>query len=463
MTVSEAEAIVRLWRTKLEADELAIGQSTEARERAEAHDLSVPGVKTRIEVFIQNEDGSWEVKPKWVKWNDDKFRKMKLAAAAPQVVSMLHHMLHEVAPGDPQWQDDLVAAIKEIGRRNETPASEMGGMERLMAEGLVLTGDDAVAAALFDKEWREAGETSSGELEVYSGHEKVMNGPEGITFPKSQLDWRTGKPDEEKKGFDLRFNGNGEHGSDFGEHVVIAGMSGAGKTATTQTIILKLAEAGKQVIVIDAGDRAQHRNLADVLAGVAEVTTIRFDDPDAPVVQLGLFTPEPGVSMDRHINQIKQVLLFATDAQEPFPQIIESALRNLMAKHGHSVRMSDGTWSVASAEPTTPEFSEFIAEALAYTKVYKGGTGVGGDVSGFLQTRLEAIQNSIGQHLGSENLLNIANLYDKHKVVHIDVSGMDPDNRKLIETLVQEDYATSGDVPERKAATKICRLTMRWS
>ena len=108
-----------------------------------------------------------------------------------------------------------------------------------------------------------------------------------------------------------------------------------------------------------------------------------------------------------------------------------------MAKHGHSVRMSDGTWSVASAEPTTPEFSEFIAEALAYTKVYKskGGSGVGGDISGFLQTRLEAIQNVIGQHLGSENLLNIGDLYDNHKVVHLDVSGMDPANRKIIETL----------------------------
>jgi tetratricopeptide (TPR) repeat protein len=411
----EAATLAELWRSALIAQERDAANGSQDR------------VEVRVERPVYDEaNRHWTVEPEVHLMSREAYERMRIARIASQVLGVLHRHVSEVASNAPkQWQDRIVAPIIEIAARNRAHET-VAAISPWIREGFLLVGEAAELAEEFDA--------------VHPKPEPAPPEAPRLTKPLEEYGIRAGfsLPDVVYDPRDGRIIGNLDlyfrrvrglrNNPDIGDHLIIAGTTDSGKSTTGQTIMLNVVRAGrveteqgpiytKKVVVMELGDRAQHGALGEVMSGVAGVTEIRYRDND-PELALALLTPEPGVSMQQHIALVRLVLLLASNATEPYPQITGSALQNLMADLAHAVSRSDGSFKEEASDVAVhPSMSEFIDEVINYTGIYEGGDAHG-NVKGFLKARLEELMSGdIGPRLQNRNALDIGDTYDNHPVV----------------------------------------------
>ncbi len=423
---AEASALAKLWAAKLKAD----GWTTEwTTDEAEPEWV-------RTERIERDPRGSWVINPRYDRVRAGAVRDAKIAAVAPGIAGTVHRLLGEAAPEFREWQNEQIRPLMEIV---EGLQSDGNGHQH----GLRLTGEAALEAAGFERVHGQVspGEAPHSEIALYKGSESKLNAPnpEGVSFPWAVLDWNTRMPVSD---LSLFFTNTKEHRADLGQLTIIQAGSGGGKSELARNLIKKTVEdGGLNAWVWDVGERPQHRNIGEILSEDVEVTSIRFGNSDYPMVGLGLMEPEPGFPMQQHLRLAMMALLFATSAEEPFPQLTSAAAQKLATEIGHGLRDERGKLRPGDIDPDEAgiaDFDEFVDKVLAETSIYGEGGDVQKNVKGFLTARLRSMQSGvIGPHLGSRNTLDIADLCDNRQVVHLDFSDIaNPEDRKFLMALL---------------------------
>ena len=420
----EAEAVVKAWRSYV----TALERDLESPENAGTTAL-------RVECVQYNQrTGDWELQVENKSVPIASVKAAELADLTSKIAATLHQYLALVSPERKQWQDELVAEIIAVGERSDEKAAAY----REATEGSVLTlsGDAATKAAEFDSAKERTKTMRRGLLPRLLRRERKEQGVTlGEERPKDL-------PDGEEEGaFTLKW-------AELCRHLIIEGVTGAGKTETEKKLIVELAKEGVGVWVVDMGSGSQYDDLPQYLRdpdhpddperNIADVTRITIGDRDAPAVALGLLKPEPGFDPERHIEFVRRALAMATRAEEPFPQLINTALHRLKSDAGEAVSTAEGEINTDVLEtPKEASMKNFLATVMEEIDKAGYSNETRRSVEGFMRVRLNAMHaGTLGRALSSKNMLDIADLYER-PVVHWDLTKLsNPADKALIGMLI---------------------------
>lgn len=164
----------------------------------------------------------------------------------------------------------------------------------------------------------------------------------------------------------------------MGQHGLILGTTGSGKTVTIKRLYLNLPKMGMNGILIACGDKTGEYD--DMPARMEGVRVVRLGIDD---VSLNLYNPDENTpqavkdAMGRIEGLFKKVY---DEMKAPFTTIISNSLRLVYSENGWDV--GDPQYPTVGMEPTVPTLEQHLQAALRATKDYYTTQGKDGSVEG---------------------------------------------------------------------------------
>ncbi|MFV2116568.1 glycohydrolase toxin TNT-related protein [Micromonospora sp. LOL_025] len=113
--------------------------------------------------------------------------------------------------------------------------------------------------------------------------------------------------------------------SSLNRHTFVCGATGAGKSQTVRHLLEEATRQGLPWLVIEPA-KAEYRAMATRLAGLADVVVVRPGAPTGVPVGLNPLEPAAGFPLQTHLDLVRASFLAAFQAEEPFPQVLTTAL-----------------------------------------------------------------------------------------------------------------------------------------
>jgi DNA helicase HerA-like ATPase len=232
-------------------------------------------------------------------------------------------------------------------------------------------------------------------------------------------------------------------------HVFVCGATGAGKSQTVRCLLEAASERGIPWLVVEPA-KAEYRLMASRLPG-AEVIRIRPGEPDA--IAAGLNPLEPAddgtggrFPLQTHADLVKALFIASFQAEEPFPQVLSTALGRVYEEAGWDLALGEpcgypleGRPPVAhgireAAYPTLTSLqraAERVVAEIGYSQ------RVTDDVLGFIRVRLASLRHgTTGRFLEGGHPLDFAALLRRNVVLEIEDVGDDADKAFLMGTVL---------------------------
>jgi hypothetical protein len=210
---------------------------------------------------------------------------------------------------------------------------------------------------------------------------------------------------------------------DFCRHLLIAGMTGSGKTTTAEHILLELwRDHRKPWLVIEPGINPSYRRLINSEIG-CEIRVFALADPDSDHLPMNPLAAPVGIGMAEHISGLFAVLTSAFDLVPPMPEVLATAIEETYRLHGWnpSGRVPDGP------APTLPMLIK-VLERHIRTLGY--GPEITGNLRAGLLLRLERlIRGPLNRELSSPQPLDVSSLLTSPCI--IELSATDADTQAL--------------------------------
>jgi uncharacterized protein len=181
-------------------------------------------------------------------------------------------------------------------------------------------------------------------------------------------------------------------------HALVTGATGSGKSQTVRHLLEQLTRTGIGWLVVEpvmseyaglAARLADARRAADVDSPAWRVTLVNPADPEAVPLSVNPLAPEPGYSVQGHIEMVRALFLAAFDATEPFPQIMSQALQRVYADCGWDPRTGRAD---LDTPPAVPTLARLHSAALAVMADVGYGRDLQADMRGFIDVRLRMLQ-----------------------------------------------------------------------
>lgn len=116
---------------------------------------------------------------------------------------------------------------------------------------------------------------------------------------------------------------------DLNKHTFVCGITGSGKTNTTKHI---LHEAGVPYLVIESAKK-EYRNIPDIDA------VYTLGKPEINCIQMNPFYVQYGISLQTHIDYLKDLFNAAFSFYGPMPYILEKCLSNIYRARGWNLTL----------------------------------------------------------------------------------------------------------------------------
>ncbi|WP_280478891.1 ATP-binding protein [Nocardia asiatica] len=211
-------------------------------------------------------------------------------------------------------------------------------------------------------------------------------------------------------------------------HGFVAGATGSGKSQTVRHLLEGLYAAGVPWLVIEPA-KAEYAGMAGRID--SPVVRIRPGDPDAVPVGLNPLEPEPGFTLQTHIDLVRALFLAAFDAAEPFPQVLAHALSTCYSNLGWDTVISEPRHPTIT--PKYPTLSDLQTAALAVVDGIGYGREITDNVRGFIDVRLGSLRlGTPGQFFEGGYRLDVADLLSRNVVLEIEDIGSDTDKAFFI-------------------------------
>ncbi|GIH21247.1 ATP-binding protein [Rugosimonospora africana] len=245
-------------------------------------------------------------------------------------------------------------------------------------------------------------------------------------------------------------------------HTFVCGSTGAGKSVTVRHLLEQATRCGLPWLVVEPA-KAEYALMSVRLAGLgAEVVVIRPGDADTPPAGLNPLAPAPGFPLQTHADLLKALFLASFQQQEPFPQILASAIKRCYEELG---------WDLALGEPVhpggTPRYpcltdleraAEIVVGEIGY------GKEVAADVRGFVNVRIGSLRlGTSGRFFEGGHPIDFEMLLRHNVVLEIEDVGDDADKAffmgavllRLAEHLRVANRAAAGASPRLRHLTVI--------
>ncbi|MBM2623336.1 ATP-binding protein [Actinoplanes sp. LDG1-06] len=212
-------------------------------------------------------------------------------------------------------------------------------------------------------------------------------------------------------------------------HTFICGATGAGKSQTVRHLLESASRQELPWLVVEPA-KAEYRRMAARL-GPGRVITVRPGDPDAPPAGFNPLRPADGFPLQTHLDLTRSLFLAAFAAEEPFPQVLSSALTRCYEELG---------WDLTLSEPRTPghrpryptladlqRTAELVVDRIGY------GQEIADNVRGFIRVRLSSLRlGTTGRFFDGGHPLDLAAMLRHEVVFEIEDVGDDQDKAFLM-------------------------------
>lgn len=200
---------------------------------------------------------------------------------------------------------------------------------------------------------------------------------------------------------------------DLCRHLLIAGMTGSGKSVTCEHLLLTLwLEHRIPWLVIEPGLKAVYRRLLNSEIA-SDLTVLAIGNPLSPRLPMNPLAVPPGVGLAEHTSALFAVIASAFELVAPMPEVLATAIEETYRKHG---------WSLAGVVPEGPPplLSDLIAELDRVARDTGHSAEVTANIRAGLLLRLRRLLNGpLSPELGAVDGFNAYELTARPTIIEL--------------------------------------------
>ena len=204
---------------------------------------------------------------------------------------------------------------------------------------------------------------------------------------------------------------------DMGQHTLLCGASGAGKSTTIRKLIHGLDRQGIPCLIMDP----VKGNFSDLPEYGVEVTVYSSGIGGIPL-EFNPFIPEEMTTIHTHIKSLCTAITAATDNEAPIPQALEMIITQAYREHGWQI----GDMVLPGCNRTFPTFAQvrdIIIPFFRASNLYQGEVKT--NVSSALFVRMSALAGF--RFLQGSGKLPVQELLGRNTLIRFDGLDMLPD------------------------------------
>jgi hypothetical protein len=201
--------------------------------------------------------------------------------------------------------------------------------------------------------------------------------------------------------------------ADLCRHLLIAGMTGSGKSVTCEHVLLSSWQEHRiPWLVIEPGLKTAYRRLLNSEIA-SDLNVLAIGNPLSPRLPMNPLAVPPGVGLAEHTSALFAVIASAFELVAPMPEVLATAIEQTYRNHG---------WNLAGVAPhgPPPRLVDLENEIDRSSRELGYGAEVTGNIRAGLLLRLRRLLNGpLAPELGSSQGIDISEITSKPTVIEL--------------------------------------------
>lgn len=219
--------------------------------------------------------------------------------------------------------------------------------------------------------------------------------------------------------------------SNLQKHTLVSGVTGSGKTNTIFQILYQNWTKNKIPFLVIEPAKSEYRNLFRLIPQL-RVYTIGFEEPENSLpIRLNPFYFLDGISLQSHIDYLKNVFFSSFTLYPPMPFVLEECLYRVYLDKGWNLIDSSNSRGISpQAYPTLDDLFYKIAEVVERLG-YEERLAM--DIRAALETRINSLRmGSKGLMLNTRMIMDFDALFQQPTVLELKYMGNDDEKSFLM-------------------------------
>jgi hypothetical protein len=216
--------------------------------------------------------------------------------------------------------------------------------------------------------------------------------------------------------------------SDSTKHILVAGVTGSGKTTTVKSILLQLHIKGIPFLIFEPA-KTEYRSLKNE---IPELEIYRLGINDLNNFQINAFEFETGINLQTHMDYLKSVFIAAFPMYGPMPYILEQAIYKIYEDYGWDFISGKNIYQnkISDRRQLFPTMSDLYNAIDNVTDAVGYSSDTQSDVKGALKVRIGSmITGAKGKILNTNSSFNIEKILKNPTVLELENIG---DNQEKV-------------------------------
>lgn len=225
---------------------------------------------------------------------------------------------------------------------------------------------------------------------------------------------------------------------DLTRHVLVAGITGSGKTNTIMHLLREAVKSGLPFLVVEPA-KSEYRSLLDHPEIGQQMRVFTLGDELTSPFRLNPFQVPEGVTVAQHLDLLRAVFASSFGMWTPLPQVLERCLHGVYVDRGwnlttnHNRRLDPGS----DSDLSFPTLSDLVAKVAEVVPQLGYEQRIADDISAALTTRLESLRTGgKGRMLDTQKSASIGELLQHPTILELEPMGDDDDKAFLMALLL---------------------------